>query len=70
MDKTNTWTVVQFKKDDTVEAVPTSWIEGDQCLWPPFTQDKTKAALKNCQINTHWPSHEISIFKNATFGKS
>lgn len=65
-----TWTVVQFiEADDTVEAVPTSWITGDQCLWPPFLQEKIIHAIKACEINTHWPSHRVRTFKDGTFSK-
>lgn len=65
---TNTWTVVQFLTDDTVDAVPTSWIhDGDFCFWPPFTQDKIKNAIKNCEMNSHWPSHKVRTFKDGTF---
>lgn len=66
-----TWTVVQFLKDKSVEAVPSSWIIGDLCYWPTYTPDKvTKAIQKGDEVNTHWPSHPVKIFRNATFGMS
>lgn len=62
------WTVVVFEEDQTVQAVPTKWINGDQCLWPTLPQDKLNVALKNCDYNTCWP-HKIRILRNGTFGK-
>lgn len=65
-----TWTVVKFTDENTVEAVPTTWIVGKQCHWPPFTHEKVMAAIRNHElINTCWPLHEISTFRNGTFGK-
>lgn len=67
-----TWTIVTFKdeKKDTVEAVPTSWIRGKYCYWPPFHYDKLKAVIrKNEKPNTNWPLYEVTIFCNSTYGK-
>ncbi|XP_011691888.1 PREDICTED: uncharacterized protein LOC105452470 isoform X3 [Wasmannia auropunctata] len=63
-----TWTVVRFIDEDTVEAVPSSWIIQNRCYWPPFKNEKIMAIIrKNEQPNTCWPSYEISIFRNSTF---
>jgi len=63
------WTVVRFIDEDTVEAVPSSWIVENRCYWP-FKNEKIMATIrKNEQPNTCWPSYEISIFRNSTFGK-
>lgn len=68
MDKS--WTVVKFIDEDSVEAVPTTWIQGNSCFWPPLTQQKVVTAIKNHEVaNTCWPSYEITFFKNGTFGK-
>jgi hypothetical protein len=65
-----TWTVVRFIDQDTVEAVPSSWIVQNRCYWPPFKNDKIMAIIrKNEQPDTCWPSCEISVFRNGTFGK-
>lgn len=65
-----TWTVVKFVNEESVEAVPTTWIIGSRCHWPPFTQQKIIAAIKNYEVpNSCWPTHEISFFRNGTFGK-
>lgn len=64
------WTIVQFLDDGTVEAVPSTWIQGDKCHWPSLSQLKTQAAIKNSQsLNTCWPTHQVKIFRNGTFGK-
>ncbi|KAJ8927704.1 hypothetical protein NQ314_019801 [Rhamnusium bicolor] len=63
-----TWTIVQFSEDLTVEAIPTSWIQGEWCHWPPFKQEKLTTSIKKCEaLNTNWPRHTIKIFRNATF---
>lgn len=64
------WTIVRFIDEDTVEAVPTSWIEQNRCYWPPLKNEKIMAIIRrNERPNTCWPSYEISIFRNSTFGK-
>lgn len=63
------WTVVKFIDENSVEAVPSSWIFNDLCYWPPFNRDKVITAIrKNENPNTHWPSYKVSIFRNGTFG--
>jgi len=66
----SSWTVVRFIDEDTGEAVPSSWIVQNRCYWPPFKNEKIMAIIrKNKEPNTCWPSYEISIFRNSTFGK-
>lgn len=65
-----TWTVVQFLDDSTVEAIPSSWIQGNNCHWPSFAKDKLFQAIRKSEpLNTCWPTHSIKIFRNATFGE-
>lgn len=64
-----TWTVVCFIADESVEAVPTRWINGDECLWPAVTREKLNILIKKCEFNSSWPSHKVRTFKNATYGK-
>ncbi|XP_031346380.1 uncharacterized protein LOC116173183 isoform X2 [Photinus pyralis] len=63
----NTWTVVCFTNDETVEAVPTKWLSGDQCLWPVVTRDKLNTYIRKCEFNSCWPSHTVRTFRNATY---
>ncbi|XP_074040016.1 uncharacterized protein isoform X2 [Leptinotarsa decemlineata] len=61
-----TWTVVGFE-DESVEAVPTSWIIGDQCYWPTQKYSSVKnMIINNENVNTCWPLHKIKVFRNAT----
>lgn len=65
----NTWTVVKFIDDNTVNVVPTSWIHDEvQCYWPHLPANKVTQAIKSGILNTHWPSHKVTIFRNATYG--
>ncbi|KAG5870244.1 hypothetical protein JTB14_026937 [Gonioctena quinquepunctata] len=62
-----TWTIVQFAEDLTVEAISTSWIQGECCHWPPYKQKKLSTSIKKCEsLNTNWPRHNIIFFRNAT----
>lgn len=65
---TKSWTVVCFEADNAVQAVPTRWISGDNCLWPALPLEKLNNALKQCDFNSCWPSHKVRIFRNATYG--
>ncbi|KAK4878777.1 hypothetical protein RN001_011283 [Aquatica leii] len=66
---TKTWTVVQFLDDETVEAVPSPWIQGtNECHWPTLPPEKLRQAIKKWEpLNTCWATHKIRIFRNATF---
>lgn len=67
-----TWTVVHFDNDNTVEAVPSTWISGEEkkgfmCYWPP--DDILNLALKKCfPPQKNWPALKCSTFKNGTSG--
>ncbi|KAF5289794.1 hypothetical protein FQA39_LY03711 [Lamprigera yunnana] len=66
---TKTWTVVQFIDDLTVEAIPSTWIQGNDCHWPPFSREKLYNAIRKSEpLNTCWPMHKIKIFRSATYG--
>ncbi|KAJ8915730.1 hypothetical protein NQ315_000665 [Exocentrus adspersus] len=62
-----TWTVVCFTTDDSVEAVPTRWINGDDCLWPAVTRDKLNSLIRKCEFNSCWPTYKVRTFRNATY---
>lgn len=34
------WTIVVFKEDNTVEAVPSHWFKNGLCAWPKKDQKK------------------------------
>ncbi|CAH0563082.1 unnamed protein product [Brassicogethes aeneus] len=63
-----TWTVVFFLDEDSVEAVPTSWISGELCYYPVATKKKNTSSIsKNDPVNFDWPSHKIRTFLNGTY---
>lgn len=67
-----TWTVVHFIEENMVEAVPSTWIIGNnKCLWPPhqWTSEKIRHCIKSCTFDTCWESYNVKIFKNATYSK-
>lgn len=65
-----TWTIVIFTDEDTVEAVPSSWLINNKCYWPSLPLDKLTAAIRNHEEpNTCWPSYPVRILRHGTFGK-
>ncbi|XP_076659928.1 uncharacterized protein LOC143363219 [Halictus rubicundus] len=66
--ETATWTVVQFIEDGSVEAVPTKWIEGENCYWPPLQRGRLMTAIKKLEAsNNLWTKYKVKIFRNNTF---
>lgn len=64
-----TWTIVQFVEDSTVEAVPSTWIQGQTCHWPTYSREKLMTAIRKHEpLNTCWPDYQIRSFRNSTFG--
>nr|XP_023013060.1 uncharacterized protein LOC111503073 isoform X3 [Leptinotarsa decemlineata] len=64
-----TWTIVEFIEENSVEAVPTTWLLGShKCYWPPFPKEKLVSSIrKNEGPNTCWPLHDIVRFGDATY---
>ncbi|KAK9732327.1 hypothetical protein QE152_g12932 [Popillia japonica] len=64
----DTWTVVKFKDENSVEAVPSDWILDNQCYWPPYTADKIKSSIiKHEAPSSSWSLFNIEVFRNSTF---
>ncbi|XP_029170533.1 uncharacterized protein LOC114940175 isoform X2 [Nylanderia fulva] len=62
------WTIVRFIDEDTVEAVPSTWIINKKCYWPPFHMEKIVAAIKkHAEPNTCWPSYNVMTFRNSSY---
>ncbi|CAG9818140.1 unnamed protein product [Phaedon cochleariae] len=57
------WGVVNFPKEDTVEAVPVVWMRGsNQCYWPPFGGLNLKSAISKCMLRSpEWDVHEARV---------
>ncbi|XP_076295808.1 uncharacterized protein LOC143216543 [Lasioglossum baleicum] len=67
-DSRRTWTVVQFVKDGTVEAVPSNWLEGHKCYWPPLKKSKLLNAIKNTETpRTTWDHFSVKLFNHSNF---
>lgn len=66
-----TWTIVKFVDEGmVVEAVPTKWLLGNKCYWPPYTREKLMNSIKKLEPpNTCWPQHLVEIFRNGTYGE-
>ncbi|KAL0110655.1 hypothetical protein PUN28_013919 [Cardiocondyla obscurior] len=50
-----TWTVVKFLEENSVEAIPTSWINNN------------KSIRKNQNPDINWPLYGVTIFRNSTY---
>lgn len=56
--------------DDTVEAVPSTWIINNKYYWPPCQIEKIVAAIKNqVESNTCQPSYDVKIFRNNSYSQ-
>ena len=54
---------IVFSKENSVAVVPTSWLDGDTCFWPPFKlQDRIDRAVKNADLpHKSWSRHPVKI---------
>lgn len=57
------WRVVHFIKENTVEAVPASWVKDiNGCFWPPYSGLKLRTVIKNCTPPAHdWDLHQSRL---------
>ena len=63
-----TWIIVKFLGDDTVEAVPSNWVEGNSCYWPGYEANRLRSALKKCEaLDKSWKKFAISTFGSAIY---
>lgn len=55
--------VVRFLIDDSVEVVPTNWINGDTCLWPNmYRASRSIKAVKHREMPDHnFKKHTVSV---------
>lgn len=65
------FSVVSFKKDNTVEAVPSRWITEDHlsCYWPKKYPKNFKAILQSSESvpGKDWVLYEVEVVKS--YGK-
>ena len=63
-----TWAIVKFLRDDTVEAVPSNWVEGKSCYWPGYDANRLRSAIKKCEAHDQlWKKFAISTFGSAIY---
>lgn len=51
------WDIILFKNDDSVEAVPSSWVRKNTCAWPKNSKYVIKYIEKQIK-----PNHDDFIF--------
>lgn len=64
------FSVVHFKSDDKVEAVPSSWInEENQCYWPKTSLPNLKKVLQDSAFKpgVDWVKYDVEVIKS--YGK-
>ena len=64
------FSVVLFVKENKVEAVPSSWLQGTtRVFWPPFkdTAKVSRAIVKSISPEIGWQIYDIKLIK--TCGK-
>ncbi|KAK4881023.1 hypothetical protein RN001_004342 [Aquatica leii] len=62
------WSIVKLIDDDTVQAVPTSWINGNMCFWPPYPTERLTFAIKRHEPHSqNWTTYPIKVFRNSTY---
>lgn len=58
------WIIVHFIEENTVEAVPINWLEGNQCYWPSLNSKRCREAIQAC----HEPEHDWILYKIRKLG--
>lgn len=64
------FSIVEFLESDEVSLVPTKWISGGNCKWPPPPQDPSKAIKKNVDPGNSWNLFKIRVLKTTGLLKS
>ncbi|XP_031327248.1 uncharacterized protein LOC116158778 isoform X1 [Photinus pyralis] len=41
-----TWSVIKFPEENSVSVVPTSWLHGNICFWPPYNRKLLQDAIE------------------------
>ncbi|CAH0562955.1 unnamed protein product [Brassicogethes aeneus] len=64
----DTWTVVRFPEENTVEVVPTVWLNKGMCYWPPYTEAQLKDAIgKQESPEPEWSQYQFTHLRNNVF---
>jgi len=57
------FSVVEFRDDESVDVVPSSWLADDVCWWPPFRSSRLTNAKKKREVpdETTWMKNKARI---------
>lgn len=69
----NTWTVITFVEEQSVSAVPSSWLheESMMCYWPSgYTNKQAATAIQSSELpnRTTWKLYKYTGFRNNIYG--
>ena len=59
------YSAVIFNVDDTVAAVPSSWIKNDKCKWPNY-RDRAKLSRADFKPGDMWLSYEVRVLRSSS----
>jgi len=65
----NTYSVVEFIDDCTIEAVPTNWIKNSMCAWPTTKKYSTLRKLierKSLPNDIEYNQYKIKVLKTTS----
>lgn len=60
------YAVVEFLEEDTVEAVPQTWLNDNMCYWPPIStkSSEIKKMIKGAKVpGLNWRMFNVTIVK-------
>ncbi|XP_031328028.1 uncharacterized protein LOC116159219 isoform X2 [Photinus pyralis] len=63
------WSVIKFPKENKVAVVPSTWLCGNICYWPPFNRKRVEEAIEKGETpnTTTWQQFQYSPLRNNTF---
>lgn len=53
--------IVIFEKTNEVEVVPSKWVNGEECMWPPNKVDVVKATKSQEQPGAGWKPYRVRV---------
>ncbi|KAB0791676.1 hypothetical protein PPYR_00679 [Photinus pyralis] len=64
-----TWSVVKFVQENSVEAVPSNWLQpGGKCYFPTYSNIRLQQALQRREEpRKEWPLYDIFLFRNNVY---
>lgn len=66
MDSQNSWIIVEFCDDESVEVVPDFWLVNNSCAWPKAS----KQAKKFVQKRIYPDSKDFLFYKSRQIGST